>query len=366
MAERLFLHIGAPKTGTTYLQQVMYRNQAALEKAGVLYPRISSDAHHTALWDLRGAGDRREFGQDIRGHWERTVSLVRGWEGPTAVLSSELFVYADPASCKRALTAFGDTEVHVVYTARDLVRQAPAVWQERIKNQHTLGYDAFLDDILGEATSRMAIGFWSAQDIPSALERWSQGLPPKNVHVVITPPSGAPATTLWQRFATVIGIDADDYDTDVPAANTSLSVLAAEVLRRYNVRHGEQMTALQYRRTVRRGLVARLADLGTDGTRLTLTRKQHVELARRGRQIAEAIGERGYDVVGSLDELILAAPSRQHFAGPPSEKGPSDVTNAEVSKALLDIVDDLLREKSDGKQRRKNKKRRKGERTGGE
>ncbi len=357
MAERVFLHIGAPKTGTTYLQQVLYRNREALEAAGVLYPRVSGDAHHTALWDLREVWGKREFGQDIRGHWNRTVALVREWDGPTAVMSSELFVYAEPAICRRALSAFGDTEVHVVYTARDLLRQAPAVWQERVKNQHTLGYDEFLDDVLGQAKSSMAKGFWSAQDTPAALKRWSQGLPPGRVHVVTTPPSGTPPATLWRRFATVVGIDGRDYDTDVPLANTSMSVLAAEVLRRFNIRHGEQMTPLQYRRIVRRGLFERLAGLVSDPTRLTLTTQQRAELAKRGSEMAATISRRGYDVVGSLDELVPATSSRLPSDDASSQRRPVDVTDADVSDALMDVVDDLLRANDRRKQRRKAKRR---------
>ena len=116
----------------------------------------------------------------------------------------------------------------MIYTARDLVRQAPAVWQERLKNQHTLGYDAFLKDVLGPRKSPMSKGFWSAQDAPTALQRWSQGIPPEQVHVVTTPPSGAAPSLLWERFASVIGVDPAAFDIDVPAVNTSMSVTAAE------------------------------------------------------------------------------------------------------------------------------------------
>jgi hypothetical protein len=33
---RVFLHIGAPKTGTTYLQDVLWSNKAELSRRGVL------------------------------------------------------------------------------------------------------------------------------------------------------------------------------------------------------------------------------------------------------------------------------------------------------------------------------------------
>jgi len=37
-APRAVVHVGAPKTGSTYLQAVLWRNRAALRAAGVLYP----------------------------------------------------------------------------------------------------------------------------------------------------------------------------------------------------------------------------------------------------------------------------------------------------------------------------------------
>ena len=38
MAERVFLHIGGPKCGTTYLQTVLWSNKPRLAEAGVLRP----------------------------------------------------------------------------------------------------------------------------------------------------------------------------------------------------------------------------------------------------------------------------------------------------------------------------------------
>lgn len=354
MTERFYLHIGAPKTGTTYVQQVLHRNRAQLKSDGVLYPRVAGNAHHTSVWDLRAMWEQREFGNDIRGHWEEAVQRVRQWDGAVAVMSSELFVYADPGECLRALTAFGDIEVHVIYTARDLVRQAPAVWQERIKNQYTLGYDVFLTDLVGTSKTPMARGFWKAQDAPTALRRWSQGLPPQNVHVVTTPPAGSPPALLWERFASVLGLEASAYDADVPAANTSMSVTEAEVLRRYNIRHGKALTPLHYRRrVVVAGLLEVLAESVTDTSRLALSPAHESALVARGSAIADDIRERGYDVVGSLDDLAPEAPGRLVIPGSPA-KQPSEVTTDEVADALLDVVDTLLR----GKPKRKRRKHR--------
>ncbi len=353
MTERFYLHIGAPKTGTTYLQQVLARNRAQLSADGVLYPKVAGDAHHTSLWDLRREWQQRDFGKDIRGHWDEAVRLVTDWGGPVAVMSSELFVYAEPEESLRAVNAFGDIDVHVVYTARDLIRQAPAMWQERVKNQRTLSYDEFLTDLVTKSRTPMAKHFWKAQDASAALRDWSQGLPAHHVHVVTAPTAGAPPSLLWERFASVLGIDGSAYDTDVPVLNTSMSVTSAEVLRRYNIRHGKNLTLLQYRRRlVVAGLLEVLAEAVGDTSRLTLSPAQERALSARAQLIARAIGERGYDVVGSLSELTPEPGSRLLAAVKPG-KQPNDLTADDICDALLDVVDHLLRDRGKKKPRRR-------------
>ena len=341
MSDRVFVHIGAPKTGTTYLQQVLNKNRQALRKVGVLYPRVAGDAHHTALWDLRGLAERRDFGQDIRGHWAKAVRAAAEWDGPTTVLSSELFVYADAKLAARVLAAFPGSEVHVIYTARDLVRQVPAVWQERIKNRQTLPYDQFLADVTGKAETGMAKTFWNAQGAPAALQRWSQGLDRRLVHVVTAPPSGAAPEELWYRFARVIGVDGRDFAANVPAVNTSLSVTAAELLRRFNLRHGEHMSILRYRKLVRRGLLDILTEAVPDESRLSLSEADRHALIVSAEQSVAALQRAGYDLSGSWDDLIPSdGPGRAAGSG---SKGPSDVTDAEVVESLLDVVFELLK-----------------------
>src|SRR3954452_7154638 len=47
------LHIGAPKTGTTFVQQVLWHNRARLAEKGVDYPFTGPREHFAATMDLR-------------------------------------------------------------------------------------------------------------------------------------------------------------------------------------------------------------------------------------------------------------------------------------------------------------------------
>ena len=60
------------------------------------------------------------------------------------VVSHEILAGAGPESVARAMASFPDHEVHVVLTARDLGRQIPAEWQERVKHRGGRDFAAFL------------------------------------------------------------------------------------------------------------------------------------------------------------------------------------------------------------------------------
>jgi hypothetical protein len=338
--QRVFLHIGAPKTGTTYLQKVLANNRDAMEAAGVLYPRVGREAHHSAVWSVRGTFANTDKGATFADHWARLVRQSRAWTGHTVVISSELFCFSRRRKIAEIVGAFGAAQVHIVYTARDLMRQVPAVWQEQVKNREVMTYRDYLADVLGRRRSPLATMFWNSQDVPDVLRRWSRGLDPACVHLVTAPPAGAPADLLWRRFATVVGLQADAYPSDLPAANTSLSITAAETLRRFNVRHAADLPILDYRRLVRRRLDPAFAATLQDGSRLPLTPAQRDAIVDLSEGMVSRLRRAGYDVVGSLDELV---PQRLPDGGAPVGSGPDDLSDAELVDALTDVLDYLLR-----------------------
>lgn len=97
----VYLHIGAPKTATSTLQQVLAKNYKALLKQGVLYPKLlrHGDAHHTLVCDLiqayqghsmadlwYGERTRGEAWRDLQREFEQHEDRVE-----KVILSSELF-----------------------------------------------------------------------------------------------------------------------------------------------------------------------------------------------------------------------------------------------------------------------------------
>ena len=174
------------------------------------------------------------------GIWDRIVAEAGAWSG-TVLISHELFASATKEQAARAIASFGDdTEVHVVVTARDLVRQIPAEWQEHVKHRSTKTLPEFVDD-LRRRHRRGRAGSGRCRTSRTCVDRWGSTLPPAQVHVVTVPPAGADPGTLWDRFATLLGLDPGSFDTQASRANTSLGVEQAELLRRVNGALGDRV-----------------------------------------------------------------------------------------------------------------------------
>jgi len=136
MSRVVYLHIGAPKTGTTYLQDRLARNAATLAQHGVTIPSknrfVPSDLFH-----FRAALDLLE--QDwggapghAEGAWDALVRKVRR-SSATGVVSHEIAAPAPPDKIAKVMNGLAGCELCVVYSARVLARQLPAAWQESIK-----------------------------------------------------------------------------------------------------------------------------------------------------------------------------------------------------------------------------------------
>ena len=63
MAERIFLHIGLPKTATTYLQSILWASREQLERDGVRLPGTERRDH---LWATRVVGEDPNLGRHAR------------------------------------------------------------------------------------------------------------------------------------------------------------------------------------------------------------------------------------------------------------------------------------------------------------
>lgn len=341
MTRVVYLHVGAPKTGTSYLQDRLRLNQAELRKHDVHYPLgrlgLHSDQFKPALdlidheWGGARAG--------AEGQWDALMREVRRLRG-TVVISHEILAAATAEQVARAMDDLADSEVHLVYSARDLGRQIPAEWQESLKHRRSWTFNKYLKQVQAASRTSPGLWFWRVQGLAGVLGRWSAGLPPERVHLVTVPPPSAPRDLLWQRFCTVFGIDPEWAPTDSDRDNPSMGAAEAAVVRRLNARlkRGE-LGAGQHRALVKELLV-------------------HQHLARRKKKIPVTLPPHAYpwteevydewvswvegsgiDVVGDVTDLRPVPPDPEA-----KWQNPDKANRRAMAAAALDGLAAMTRE----------------------
>ncbi len=307
----IYLHIGLPKTGTTFVQQVLARNRDALRDQGLLYPGTGPD-HFLPAQDVMGHAFRGHYDERAPGTWAKLLNQMQGWQDRILV-SHELFCLAGTEQIERIMHDLSDAEVQVVVTARDLLRQLPAVWQEDLKNGKTNTLPTFVERARAKADSGKdrQKGFWAFQDLPAILARWRQAVPAERIHVVTLPPSGAERNLLWTRFAEVLKVELPANKLQNNTSNTSLGAAEAEYLRRLNERVGDVMDWPLYRQLVKRFLVRRVLSEGGNERPIELDPRDALWACERSKLVVTAIAERGYNIVGTLDDLVSTVDSTQ-------------------------------------------------------
>ncbi|MGI8522236.1 MAG: hypothetical protein ACR2K3_02855 [Nocardioides sp.] len=337
MTKKVILHVGTPKTGTSYVQHVLFHNQDKLLAHGIRYPADRFDAHFLAALDLM----RLPWGgleHQAIGAWDRLATQVRRWPG-TSIISHEILATASRSQVGQALESLGHgsgTEVHLVLSVRDLVRQIPAEWQENIKHRAGLSYQRFLEQLRDpERGSRVATWFWGVQEIPDILDRWGSDLPPAHIHLVTVPPRGGSPDLLWERFVRAFGLDGLSLRLDGDRVNPSLGVPEIALIRRINQAANDVLEPADYRPLVRELLAHQTLSRRTGSPRLALPPAAHPWVSDVQDAWLVEVEKRGYDVVGDLADL-MGEPPVAEWADPDHPRE-DDVAGAAVDalKAVL-------------------------------
>jgi hypothetical protein len=302
----VIVHIGEPKTGTTFLQQVMWRNRGELAAAGVLLPGHHPQDHFRAQNDLR---DVEKLPSDPAGSWaaEWDVLALQARESAgVSVISHELFCAADAGQAERAVRSLRPAEVHVVLTVRDMGSLLPAEWQETVKHRNDRTWSGWLHDVIDTesvAPDRREYWFWRVHDTMAILAAWARHVPPENVHVITVPPQGSGNALLWERFAGLLGIDPASADTSRARPNASLGVPEIEFLRRLNQSLSPEIPDWFYMWNVKETLAHETLAARPRTARLVLPADRAAWAADQAEALIAALKESRYDIIGDLDEL---------------------------------------------------------------
>ncbi len=324
MAERVFVHLGVPKSATTYLQSTLWAHRDELREQGVLLPGERRQEHTWASFAVRGDPvlAKRER---VPGTWDRLLAEVHAWPG-TAVLSHEFLGAASAEQARKALAALAPAEVHLVVTARNALALLTASWQETLKYRSTT---PLAEHNLGVSDDPLAVWDWRNLDAAEVLSRWAPDLPPERVHVVVLPRHPQRPDELWHRFAGLFLPEPDRIDSSVGVRNESMGVVESELLRSLSTRLTDAATFPTHG-WLRDYVAARLL-VPRAGEAFHPSDERIVECRERSRRMVQRIEQAGYQVLGDLDDLLVP-----HDL--PPRRTPDDVTAEELANASTDVL----------------------------
>lgn len=333
MAQKVVLHVGSMKSGTSHIQSLLFANRDKLAEQGVVVPGRS--------WRDQVEGVSQVLGRThvlrtpAADAWARLVRDATSGEG-TAVISMEFLGPAGPGRIAEVVDSFGATPVQVVVTGRDLGRTVPAMWQEAVRNGDTRTFADFVEDV--RTHQGRGKNFWRQHGLASMCKRWADRVGIDNVSLVTVPGPEASPDELWRRFAHAAGID--HAVVQVPERTSeALGAASVEVVRRLNEQLGDldfaRYAPLVKHRLTKEVLAARRAVEPAVGFQVP---EWLPPLSERMQHKIEALGLR---VVGSLDDLApRAVPGID-----PSGVNPEETVDASVAglAALVRITEEIRR-----------------------
>lgn len=176
----LFIHIGAPKTGTTAIQDFLLKNRERLRSQGVLYPMagLLKSAHHIIGAAVFPGRSHRLVGRSrdeaLRTSIVNLRNEIEQSKPHTVVLSSEyLWGRLSEADVRSLLEPFKDCTIKIIAYLRrqDLLAQSLyvqavkgglsdsfAVWLERVADGERAGFDF-----------HRVLSCWTASRIPAEI-----------------------------------------------------------------------------------------------------------------------------------------------------------------------------------------------------
>ncbi len=334
---RIYVHIGEPKTGTTFLQDALWANRARLAAQGLQLPGYSDRDHSRASRDLR---ETPRPASDPADPWTGEWDVLAGQAlrvPQRAVISNELLAASSPQQAERAVCSLLRAEVHVVVTVRNFAALLPAEWQEAVKCRGTVGWAAWLDAVIAAERAdyrRRQSWFWRVHDTLAILDMWSRHIPPDQVHVV-TVPQQASGSLLWTRFAAAMDIDPGGCDVTGGRRNSSLGYADTEFLRRMNETLPAAMPDWFYAREIKQILAHGALSARPHHARLVLPPSHAAWAAEQAEILLAGLRDAKYDIVGDLADLRPAGEAGHPTpADPPAGQSADEQLEAAVQAAV--------------------------------
>ncbi len=324
---RVILHVGTMKSGTSYLQALIFAEKERLARAGVLVPGSAWGVQSRAVQQAIGIADKS---RDV---WERVLGETGSHRGGPSIISMEFLAPVKVKRAKRIVDELGG-DVDVVFTVRDLNRTLVSMWQETVQNGRSWTWEEYHAEVAAQAPGggegvhdrgSAAGSFWRQQHVVRLVDDWSSVVGADRVSVVTVPQPGADRSELATRFGRATGVDFG-VDPVVRTANESLGLASILALRRLNELLDELEVTSKSMFRLRKRFLAKTVLAARRGEEPSLGLAVEAWVVEQTRHTVAALRESGVTLIGDWSDLDPVA-----VAG----VQPADVTDGEISEAAL-------------------------------
>ena len=224
MKQKLYLHIGGPKTGSTAIQRFLYTNRKILKnKHGLLYPQagLLRIAHHQLARGFRGPMWWLSDGPEKE-------KIISDLYDETAGYSGDIFISSEALpGCDVSDLAFLSEkyDVKVIYFIRRQDQLAISLYKHRMKVR---GYHGTFQNYI-----KTFFGVRKNGDYYSKLKGWAKIFGDENIYIIGYHRKNFPGQKIENKVLEILGIeDNKAFIHKESHANESLNPLQVEFLRR--------------------------------------------------------------------------------------------------------------------------------------
>ena len=314
MKQKIYLHVGFHKTGTTAIQESLHAHKEELKNLGVVYETNKGKANHQEAWALT----ERYWGWKNRGgkktpisEWEKRLKVIKSQKA-NSILSSEFFSELNDAQLNRMATDLKDFQVEVIFTIRPLDKILASSYQQYLKYGIKASYDEWLHDIFQNTDeSKITPTFWKRHRHELVLDRWAKVFGSQNLHLVVVEESEP--DFLYNSFNEILQIPAGTLSGIADSGkNRSLNYSEISLLLAVNRAFPKERNWADYELFVREGSISHLTNqvgLAGLGERLLTPQWAIDESLKISSGSTEKILALGIRIHGDINQLaVVSAP----------------------------------------------------------
>ena len=306
--QRLIIHPGFHKSGTTALQESFALNRSLLREQGILYPHIGTKAHHRIAWSLT----QRPWGWNKRGGektpekvWDRMVDRIHSAKEETVMLSSEFFSEIDGEKVRKIRSDIKGRDIQILFTVRPLAKLLPSSYQQYLKYGITIEFEDWLHEILDKpGESKVSPTFWQRHSHGKVVARWVDIFGKSNVRVLIV--NEAQPTFLFDEINKLLNLSNDTIKAAPSGSNRSLTMEEISLLLELNRQFPKERVWDEYELFIRAGYIRELTDHvpPAPGKERLLTPQWAVDKANElGKEIQRELLNSGVKIIGDVESL---------------------------------------------------------------